>query len=1068
MEVRARSDNLMGDAPQQKSRDRAIRVFLSSTFRDMVAERNELCRRTFLELRKFCEERGVTFTDVDLRWGITEEQKTEGRVLPNCFDEICRCRPFFIGLLGERYGSTPEQVPADLIEREPWLAEFRYRSVTELEILHGVLRNPQMARHAFFYFRDPAYIDTLPASQQILYREVPSSQEVQEFGLEGAHQRCEARRQKLRALKETIRASDFPVRPYRDPEGLGRLVLEDLKGVIEGLYPEGSRPDPLRRETAYHDAVVEGLCRVFVGRRNYLSLLDRHVSGKGPPLVLLGAEGIGKSALLAKWSTDYSRKHPGEPLLLHFVGASPESTDWSRLVQRMLARIGDCLHIRMDVAAEPDELRRGFGAALGRAAEAGRLVLVIDNLSGLEERDLAPDLVWLPKEIPSNVRLILSTMPGRPLNELNRRGWPSLAVEPMMEEERRELINEYLSQYSKSLSKQHADELARSPQTGSPLYMLALLEEIRLCAEHATLGPMLRDYLLAGSTVELYHKILGRYEADYQRERPRLVQDTMRLLWAARRGLSETELLEMLKMGEERLPRAYWAPLYFAIEPLLLNRSGLLTFSHEFLRSVVEERYLASAEQREKIHGYLAYWYGRLDLSRRKLEELPWHLIQSQSWEDLAKLLASPAFLHAACADDRTTVMGYLAAIERDSDLTPRQVFQTVLEEPEANPRFAWEVAGLLGDMGYHQEAQRLAGALARIYEKADKVPHREASFDAMRQRLDEKVKTGEFASMDPFVEMQRNFERTQAKLLHKASLGNQAAALMKGGEMNRAMVLLKEEEQICREVGQESWLIGNLVNQGLVLEEQGDLEGALARYREQETIARKAGEKEGLADAISGQGRVQRANGEGGLALALLEQEEQLRREIADGEGLRQCLGTRALLLAGEGRCEEALQLHRELERSFQEAGDPAGQATSLQDQASILLRLNRPDEALRAYEEQERISRRYGLQDNLAGALEGRATVLYIKGQAEDALALLKEEERLCRDLGIRRGEVESLVRQALIHVERPGGIKDCQAALKTVGDLVRRHQLSAVEERLKPLLDHIQKKVKLLETL
>ena len=29
------------------------------------------------------------------------------------------------------------------------------KSVTELEILHGVLNDPDMAKHAFFYFRDP-------------------------------------------------------------------------------------------------------------------------------------------------------------------------------------------------------------------------------------------------------------------------------------------------------------------------------------------------------------------------------------------------------------------------------------------------------------------------------------------------------------------------------------------------------------------------------------------------------------------------------------------------------------------------------------------------------------------------------------------------------------------------------------------------------------------------------------------------------------------------------------------------------------------------------------------------
>ena len=71
------------------------------------------------------------------------------------------CRPYFIGLLGERYGWIPESIPQEIIAREPWLKEHvgGRASVTELEVLHGVLNNPDMQHHAFFYFRDPGYVD---------------------------------------------------------------------------------------------------------------------------------------------------------------------------------------------------------------------------------------------------------------------------------------------------------------------------------------------------------------------------------------------------------------------------------------------------------------------------------------------------------------------------------------------------------------------------------------------------------------------------------------------------------------------------------------------------------------------------------------------------------------------------------------------------------------------------------------------------------------------------------------------------------------------------------------------
>jgi len=72
----------------EKAQDRQIRVFISSTFRDMQEERDVLIKKIFPELRERCRERRVDFIDVDLRWGVTEEQAERGEVLPVCLAEI--------------------------------------------------------------------------------------------------------------------------------------------------------------------------------------------------------------------------------------------------------------------------------------------------------------------------------------------------------------------------------------------------------------------------------------------------------------------------------------------------------------------------------------------------------------------------------------------------------------------------------------------------------------------------------------------------------------------------------------------------------------------------------------------------------------------------------------------------------------------------------------------------------------------------------------------------------------------------------------------------------------------
>jgi hypothetical protein len=103
---------------------RVVRVFISSTFRDMQAERDELAKVIFPELKRFCREREVEFVEVDLRLGVTEEQSQRGETLRLCLEEINRCRPYFIGLLGERYGWIPGELQPDEKEDYPWIEKL--------------------------------------------------------------------------------------------------------------------------------------------------------------------------------------------------------------------------------------------------------------------------------------------------------------------------------------------------------------------------------------------------------------------------------------------------------------------------------------------------------------------------------------------------------------------------------------------------------------------------------------------------------------------------------------------------------------------------------------------------------------------------------------------------------------------------------------------------------------------------------------------------------------------------------------------------------------------------------
>src|SRR5207302_5191449 len=103
---------------------RTFRIFVSSTFSDLKAERNALQKDVFPRLRELCARDGCRFQAIDLRWGVRQEAALDQQTMRICLEEIARCqrvtpKPNFLVLLGDRYGwrPLPFAIPADEFEQ---------------------------------------------------------------------------------------------------------------------------------------------------------------------------------------------------------------------------------------------------------------------------------------------------------------------------------------------------------------------------------------------------------------------------------------------------------------------------------------------------------------------------------------------------------------------------------------------------------------------------------------------------------------------------------------------------------------------------------------------------------------------------------------------------------------------------------------------------------------------------------------------------------------------------------------------------------------------------------------
>ncbi|MHA1998186.1 MAG: DUF4062 domain-containing protein, partial [Promethearchaeota archaeon] len=984
-------------------KSRHIRVFVSSTFKDMVAEREVLAKRVFPLLRKMCEGRNVTFTDVDLRWGITNEEKAEGKVLPICIDEIDRCRPYFVGILGERYGWVPGEVPGGLLEIHPWLSMFKAESVTALEIRHGVLNNPAMAKRSFFYFRDPAYINEIPEARR------------KDF--------IGTNKEKLNQLKAAIRESGLSVvENYANPAEFAEHVLADLQAAIDDEFPPTSEYDPLREEIEGHELYARSRFETYIARDDYFERLDMYIQNrtKDLPLLVTGQSGSGKSALLANWIDRY-RLHGGAGVhcIQHFAGATPASAGLVSMLRRFIAEINRVFDLDIDIPSDIESLRSSFVSALWQvhSRDGPRLVLVIDAVNQLDRAGGAHELTWIPPKLPATVSMIISSLPGRPLDVARGRGFPELQVEPLTCTERETLTREYLQRYRKSLPPDLAVIITSAPQTANPLYLRTLLEELRLHGGHDTLGQRIDYYLEATTPDELFTRVLARYESDYGRERPGLVSDAFSLLWAARQGLSETELLAMLGRGrDDPLPTIHWSPLFIAARHVLVDKGGLLSFSHDYFRQAVKQRYLDVSGDEVKVHQRIAGYFSTMPVSRRRVAEQPWQLAKAGDFDALVTLLVDPDFLLALDRYFADDVLRYWARIEAKIPGGMVVAYRPVSDSPADSPgELVFFVALLFQKMGYLVESLDLYKALSVVYSG-------DGDFTSLQRSLGNQAYILSLqGDLDGAMKLHEEEERICRELGLKeglqASLGNQANILYLQGDLDGAMAFYKEQESICRELDFIGGVQASLGNQAIVLSSQGDLDGAMTLHEEEERICRELGFTEGIQATLGNQAQILFLRGDLDGAMKLLKEKERICRELGLKRWLQESLGNQAIILSLQGDLDGAMALLKEQESICRELGLKDGLQASFGNQANILYLQGDLDGAMVLYKEEEQICRELGLKEDLQVSFGGQANIFRTRGDLDGAMALLEEQESICRELGLKKWLQESLGNQAII---------------------------------------------------
>jgi WD40 repeat protein len=394
------------------------------------------------------------------------------------------------------------------------------------------------------------------------------------------------------------------------------------------------------------------------------------------PLVITGQPGSGKSALLAEFAVQ-ARRRVKAVVLPFFIGASPASTDLVSALRSIVEKLQLELRLQISVPSKPEELRLLLHRLFKALGARKRLILVIDALDQLDPSSESHQLDWLPMKLPRNVRVIVSTLPGKTLDNLQQQvsAESIVTVLPLSENDRRQLISRLLQERGKKLTDEQIDELLdirRRRDAALPLYLRVALEELSLFGDYASISARINK--LPTTLSNLFAQVLIRLETDHGWE---LVDCVLRWVGVSRVGLKEGEILDLLSGAMPSATRLDWIRFYRALAFYLQPKDessgeGLIGFYHQQLRLAVNRRYLAIHEQKKSSRAFrrtnqevahyfegLAHTESAWDAEqRRALSEIVYHQTQAESWDEVENTLCDLSFIEAKCRAGMTYELG--------------------------------------------------------------------------------------------------------------------------------------------------------------------------------------------------------------------------------------------------------------------------------------------------------------------------------------------------------------------------------------------------------------------------
>lgn len=612
-----------------KNINRKVRVFVSSTFSDMQYERNIIVNSVFPRLRKEFKRKLIDITEVDLRWGIPEEREENGKVLEICIGEVLRCAPYFVGIIGERYGTT---VTEEDIENLP--PAYRKAlgesvpdglSITELEMRAGVFV-PNNVDFSVFFMKDEIY-------------------------------HSEALEPEVKRLLGNIREG-YESHIYKGAVDFEEMLFSSLKEYINKVIPDDDEV-PYGDESYYqHLKVLKANNSRYVPDAYFLSGAERRIKSERK-LYLQGGKGAGKSATMSRLIWREGVERDGS-VFFHYASAASGSWRRDDLFHRMRLYLES---LSKYVSREGDDYNAVLDIISSQLKEKS-VTIYVDALDKMDDVTLIYKLFDLSRH-SNNVSVVVSGTE----NYSRIMGEDILTLKPLTTDQVSQIVNGTLQRYGKRLSREMKRSVMTNESCTNPLFLSVVLSHLIMYGTYSTLDSFFLRLMEINNFSSLFSFVISRIkeyflERDVQEEK---IDLSLALILYSSSGVTESEMGDIVGI----LPVAR-SVLLSSIELFTIEINGLIRFNHDLIEKEAENILLSSSLDYRKIVSslFISYYEGRDD-DWRKYSELSYQLLVSGEKEKLLSFLSKRECFLYLLRYERNSLIGYLShLVEEQDDIT--------------------------------------------------------------------------------------------------------------------------------------------------------------------------------------------------------------------------------------------------------------------------------------------------------------------------------------------------------------------------------------------------------------